>query len=1208
MACPKCGSTAGSTNGRCPACGAVAPADAGATATLTPPPRLPTGIGATGETVSPFGGATGADTGVHTGSFAGAGPLSVGQNFGQRYHIIRLLGIGGMGAVYQAWDQVLEVAVAVKVIRTDPTADPATAADLEKRFKRELLLARQVTHKNVVRIHDLGEIDGIKYITMPYIHGSDLASVLRHEGRLAVPRALAITKQVVSGLTAAHEAGVVHRDLKPANIMIDAEDHACVMDFGIARSTSGGTGVAMTAAGAVVGTVEYMAPEQAKGESVDQRADVYALGLIFRDMLLGVRKHNAGTAMQDLMARMLNAPPSLRSVDPTMPQPIEDIVSRCLQPDPAARYQTTTALLHDLEQLTADGQHAQPQTSTAAAVIPPPWRRWPALAAAGALVAVLLGGAALWISGRPSDTPVAAVPSKAVSIAVLPFRNQTGDTSLDSLGPSVAEVLRSELGQTAYIRTVPAERLDQVLSDLKIESDAALDPAMLRRIADLTNADVVLRGLFSKLGNEIHLTATLHDLRRGSADPVLAQAPDQNALLNAVDTLARGTREKIVSAETNTKLASAAAGSMSRSFEAVRAYTEGLRLARQSNHQEAIARFKAATESDSGFALAYSRMALSHSAMGYDAEAQQASRRGVDLSESAPPADRFFILATDASIKNETDKAIEYYQKLLDAAPSDVYTRYELALLLESANDLNGAREQLAAVLAEDPKYVNALLAAGRVEIKRASPRTSLEPLNQALTLSIDLGNDRLRADVLQAIGVAYKRLVKPDDALRHYRESLDIKRRLGNKGGMASSLGEIAQVQARLGQTKEALQSYREAEQLRREIGDRAGLGNTLLDVGSFHLEQARYDDALTAFKQSLQIQRELGDRVAEARALNNIGSAYFDKAQYEDALTYFERALTIREKQGNPSELSQTHHNIAETHVRMGQLDRALEQYLSALDLARNAGEARTEAIEAHSMGTVFEYQGRYGAALKSREGAYERFSQLNDRSLWNAEIVAGYGRSLVLVGRLEDGRKFIEEGIKIAREQGNHAILVRALNDDGERLRLSGDVDGARKRFDEAGQIAAKLGDRSLVIRTQLNQALLSSKDPRHAATAAKTLGTLAQQADTQGLRHLAIEAALGRAEALLTVGQHQQARSEAQRALTRAENSGMRTLEARAHHLAGLAAQATGAAAEARRHFGHVKRLLDAATREARPGELGRRGDVAEMLGDASKEVR
>src|SRR5262249_12111015 len=156
-----------------------------------------------------------------------------------RYHIIRLLGIGGMGAVYQAWDAELGVAVAIKVIRPEVMADPMAAAEIEKRFKRELLLARQVTHKNVVRIHDLGEINGIKYITMPYVDGADLASILKNEGRLPVPRVLRIARAVVGGLIEAHKADVVHRDLKPANIMISGDDEAMIMDFGIARSTGG---------------------------------------------------------------------------------------------------------------------------------------------------------------------------------------------------------------------------------------------------------------------------------------------------------------------------------------------------------------------------------------------------------------------------------------------------------------------------------------------------------------------------------------------------------------------------------------------------------------------------------------------------------------------------------------------------------------------------------------------------------------------------------------------------------------------------------------------------------------------------------------------------------------------------------------------------------------------------------------------------------
>ena len=200
------------------------------------------------------------------------GMLVPGQAFGPRYRVVRLLGAGGMGAVYQAWDAELGVMVALKTIR--PGSDPRVASELEQRFKRELLLAREVTHKNVVRIHDLGEIDGLKYITMSHVEGWSLSALLHERGKLPVPEALRIARQIASGLQAAHEAGVVHRDLKPANIMVDAAGHALILDFGIARLESGehqaasalptGSGTAThadlmtegTLSGTVVGTLE----------------------------------------------------------------------------------------------------------------------------------------------------------------------------------------------------------------------------------------------------------------------------------------------------------------------------------------------------------------------------------------------------------------------------------------------------------------------------------------------------------------------------------------------------------------------------------------------------------------------------------------------------------------------------------------------------------------------------------------------------------------------------------------------------------------------------------------------------------------------------------------------------------------------------------------------------------------------------------------
>ena len=246
--------------------------------------------------------------------------LVPGQTFGQRYQIISLLGVGGMGAVYHVWDSELGLSLALKVIK--PDSDPLATQELERRFKRELVLARQVTHTNVIRIHDLGEIDGIKYITMPFVHGTDLARLLAKEGKLPVARALSLARQIVSGLRAAHEVGIVHRDLKPANILIDDSEKAVITDFGIARSTDAGTFA--TAAGAIIGTLAYMAPEQATGKPVDQRADIYAFGLILSEMLVGKRGSSGGdTALALLIERASHAPPRLRTIDPSIPEALD---------------------------------------------------------------------------------------------------------------------------------------------------------------------------------------------------------------------------------------------------------------------------------------------------------------------------------------------------------------------------------------------------------------------------------------------------------------------------------------------------------------------------------------------------------------------------------------------------------------------------------------------------------------------------------------------------------------------------------------------------------------------------------------------------------------------------------------------------------------------------------------------------------------------
>ena len=394
---------------------------------------------------------------------AAAGPLRVGQDFGTRYTILKLLGSGGMGVVYQALDRELNVPVALKVLR--PTdGSPRGMAELHRRFKTELILARKVTHKHVIRIHDIGDIDGVRFITMPYVDGSDLATILK-DGPLPVVRALRYARQLAGGLAAAHAAGVIHRDLKPANVMVDDQDNALLMDFGIARSTTPGV-PQRTIAGAVVGTAAYMAPEQARGEKVDERADIYAFGLILHEMLCGPRFMPNG-AVADLFERLTAPPASPRTANTAVPEALDAIVIRCVQPSPADRYQTASELATALAALSRRGRGPVPGA-------PPPKRRWLAAAAAALVAGILIGGIGWWqLGGGLSassrlrtiirEVPVPVTPDAATVADAADTRNAfdqaasaagnaPADVARARLTPAIAAARRSpEAGRRAYV-------------------------------------------------------------------------------------------------------------------------------------------------------------------------------------------------------------------------------------------------------------------------------------------------------------------------------------------------------------------------------------------------------------------------------------------------------------------------------------------------------------------------------------------------------------------------------------------------------------------------------------------------------------------------------------------------------------------------------------------------------------------------------------
>jgi serine/threonine protein kinase/tetratricopeptide (TPR) repeat protein len=705
MICHACGAESGASNSHCPACGAVlgqgrgAPTRLDGAVTRLPAHKPESHPGAPGgtapETRPPFRPREDPRAAVTFGSRPTGGVADAdlpppspdstifkpGHAFGSRYRIEQLLGVGGMGAVYRARDAELAVDVALKVVRPEIAADPAAAKDLQQRFKRELLLARQVTHKNVVRIHDIGEVDGVKYITMPFIEGEDLIATLKREGRLPVERAIRILRGALAGLVAAHQAGVVHRDLKPANVMVAADDEALIMDFGIARLSDPAEGSAAPGAkpgggpsagstaflreslaadgrtqlGTVIGTIEYMAPEQAAGILVDQRADVYALGMIVHEMLSGLRTfQTTGDALVDLTSRRKTPPPLLRSLNDAVPETVERMVAKCLRPSADERYQTSAELAAELDQLDDRG-----------VPLPRPQKllRSPKFWVAASLVVGTLLGATWWAAVKLGTPPV-EVQRAPVSILVADFVNETGEKVFDGvLETSVGVGLEAAKFVSAYQRSSALRIAHQISAGDRLDESAS------RLVAMREGIKYIVSGKIAKNGTRYTVSARGLDPTSGKQEFVAeVKASNRDRVLAATGDLAADLR----SALGETRSVEARENFSSASLDAVAAYIKGQQAVQLGRNAEAIEGFREATERDPGFARAYGGWAIAATRLGRREEADRLWKIALGRLDQISDRERYRLLgAYYTEVTRNYDTAIDTYETLVREYPAD---------------------------------------------------------------------------------------------------------------------------------------------------------------------------------------------------------------------------------------------------------------------------------------------------------------------------------------------------------------------------------------------------------------------------------------------------------------------------------------------------------------------------------------------------------
>jgi serine/threonine-protein kinase len=605
----------------------------------------------------------GADVGLGaTLEVSQSASVNTGTDFGPRYHVESLLGAGGMGKVYKARDRELDRTVAIKVLRPDLMTDPMAL----QRFKHELLLASSISHPNILRIHDLGEYNAVKFISMAYVDGGDLTQVLRKEGRLPLERVLNIMRQLAAALAAAHGVNVVHRDLKPQNILLDRDDRVYVSDFGIAKTLESER-TSVTRTGAVLGTPMYMSPEQVEGKPVDHRSDLYSFGLIFYEMLTGILPFSGDSTFQLMYQRVHQLPKRPELVIPDLPLYLSRICLKCLEKEPAKRYQSANEILVDLE-----FKHAPTHTRTVQITLPLISKKISISASAVVLLLACLLAIPpvrdFLFRHKPAE-PTSGIPSlkQGKFVAVLPMRVLGDQASLGYVADGLVEALSAKLFQLHDMHTASVSEVQK-----------ARPSKSLNEVAQQLGVNLVVSGMIQGSGDKLRIVASLDDVADGRRVWTQEFSGVQQDLLTLEDQIYGGVVEALALKPTSEESARTTPHP-TENFEAYDLYLKGRSAMRGQqdvkNIQAAIGYYEEALKKDPSFALAYAGVADASLVMYHEkkdsfwsqkalAAAQQAER----LNDNLPEV--HFSLGGVYTASGKSAEAVSELKRALQLAPN----------------------------------------------------------------------------------------------------------------------------------------------------------------------------------------------------------------------------------------------------------------------------------------------------------------------------------------------------------------------------------------------------------------------------------------------------------------------------------------------------------------------------------------------------------
>ena len=722
--------------------------------------------------------------------------LTTGSTFAGRYQVIEDLGKGGMGKVYKVNDTKIKEKVALKLIK------PEVASDKEniERFSNELKLARKISHRNVCRMFDMGEAEGAHFITMEYVSGEDLKSMIRMSTGLTVGTVLSVGKQVCKGLAEAHSLGVVHRDLKPQNIMIDKGGNAKIVDFGIARSLKE---KGITGARVMIGTPEYMSPEQAEAKEVDYRSDIYSLGIILYEMTTGRVPFEGETGLSIAMKHKGEIPKNPKQFNANIPDDLSRVILKCLEKDKAMRYQTASEVCSELEKIekgipTTERIVPERRTFTSREItvkfklkklfIP-------------ALVAVAFVIIALVIWKLIPQKEAVLAPKIENSIAVISFENQTGDKAYEYLQKAIPDLLITSLEREGGLYVVTWERMLDLLQQMGKKDVQVIDRQLGFDLCRREGIAAIIVGSYIKAGETFATDVKVLDVEtKKLLRSTSSKGEGVSSIINRqIDELTREISEGMSLARKDIESAEIPiADFTTSSMEAYRYYQEGRENLRKFYYDDARIAFEKTVELDPDFAMAHYYLALVNASLKNLEARDTALKRAKALSHKATEKEQFRIEQYYASrIENDPEKSFRLLRQMAEKYPKEKEIICDLGISYQATGDFNQAIKEFSRALELDPDYGEAHNSLGYTYINTGDYAKAVEHLQKYAALSPGEANP---LDSLAEVLLLWGRL---EEAEAKYKDALKI------KPDLDSSIFGIGYIYALKEEYDEALQWF---------------------------------------------------------------------------------------------------------------------------------------------------------------------------------------------------------------------------------------------------------------------------------------------------------------------------------------------------------------------------------------------------------------